>query len=219
MKTLVQQRSKLYFDRYRYSLSFSMPASYAMRSLSQRFIHNMFVVHHIKHRGVNKRWNDPGVQSNYDNCVHLCNLLLGAKTEFKRTCYYSSQNIYSNDLDWLTTLGELSYVRWPEIREASVTLPRDRVQLRNSKHAYRSYFRERVYSAEEKTLMRNFLLSRTDYFRITPKLISRLGGDHFYDQPTGYDFIDHSSEHDVLMLTMIVPNCIKKTVPIEVVDK
>jgi hypothetical protein len=116
-------------------------------------------------------------------------------------------------------LYALPYVKKAEIRQALVTKPRDRVQLKSSQHRFRSWFKERHYDEREKQLIKDFVLSRLSYFRITPKLHQRLRGDHFFDQPLGYDFIDHDSEHDVLMLTMVVPNCIRKTQPIEVVDK
>jgi hypothetical protein len=93
------------------------------------------------------------------------------------------------------------------------------VQLRQSQHQFRSWFRERSYTPEERRLMCDFLMSRKEYFRITPALKKRLTGQSVFNQPTGYDFVDHDSEHDVLMLNMVVPNCIKKTLPIEVVAK
>jgi hypothetical protein len=119
----------------------------------------------------------------------------------------------------LSEIGQLPYLNFVSLREAAVTRPSDRVQLRQSQHQFRSWFRERSYTPEERRLMCDFLMSRKEYFRITPALKKRLTGQSVFNQPTGYDFVDHDSEHDVLMLNMVVPNCIKKTLPIEVVAK
>lgn len=213
------ERSQLFYGRYVYSLKFTMANSFYMRKLARSVITNMYAVQN--HRSFVSRglFSDPVVQARHDNSIDLCQRLLDTKVDFKRQVYWGSQCIYSNDLDFLMTLYGLHYVQQAEICQALVTRPRDRVQLRRSTHRFRSWFKERGYSEDEKQLLKDFLLTRISYFKITPKLHQRLRGEHFFDQPTGYDFIDHDSEHDVLMLTMVVPNCIRKTLPIEVVDK
>jgi len=220
MKLSLEDRKSLYFGTYQYCLSFDITYSFFMRGFSTRFINNMFATHHPEARtSTPGRWSQSWVQQRYDNCMDLMNRLKAAPSAFKRSVYYDSQNIYSNDVTWLTEIGELPYLRRVNLRKAAVTIPSDRVQLRHSQHQYRSYFRERSYTSEERRIMRDFIMSRRDYFRITDGLEKRLTGGSIFNQPTGYDFIDHDSEHDVLMLNMVVANCIKKTLPIEVVAK
>jgi len=213
------ERSQLFYGRYAYSLKFAMVNSFYMRKLTTNFISNMYAVQHRKSFVSRGNFSDPVIQQRHNDSVDLAQRLLNTKVDYQRQVYWGQQNIYSNDLDFLLYLAALPYVKKAEIRQASVTKPRDRVQLKSSQHRFRSWFRERHYDDREKQLIKDFVLSRLSYFRITPKLHQRLRGDHFFDQPLGYDFIDHDSEHDVLMLTMVVPNCIRKTQPIEVVDK
>lgn len=213
------ERSQLFYGRYAYSLKFAMVNSFYMRKLGANIISNMYAVQHHRSYVAQGEFSDPIVQQRYNDSVDLSKRLLDTKVDYIRQVYWGQQSIYSNDLDFLMTLYALPYVKKAEIRQALITRPKDVVQLRRSEHRYRSYFRERHYNDNEKQLMRDFLLSRLTYFKITPKLHQRLRGDHFFNQPLGYDFIDHDSEHDVLMLTMVVPNCIRKTLPIEVVDK
>jgi hypothetical protein len=220
MKLILEDRSSLFFGRYQYCLSFDITYSFFMRGLSARFINNMFCIHHPEARtSTPGRWSHGFVQQRYDNCMDLMNRLKAAPVPYKRNVYYGSQNIYSNDVTWLSEIGQLPYLNFVSLREAAVTRPSDRVQLRQSQHQFRSWFRERSYTPEERRLMCDFLMSRKEYFRITPALKKRLTGQSVFNQPTGYDFVDHDSEHDVLMLNMVVPNCIKKTLPIEVVAK
>lgn len=213
------ERSQLFYGRYEYSLKFAMINSFYMRRLGTSFINNMYAVQHRKSYVSQGHFSDPVIQQRHNDSMDLANRLLNTNVDYKRQVYWGQQSIYSNDIDFLMELYALPYITKAEIRQALVTKPRDRVQLRRSKHGFRSWFKERHYSEDEKQLLKDFLLSRMSYFKITPKLQQRLRGDHFFNQPTGYDFIDHDSEHDVLMLTMVVPNSIRKTMPIEVVDK
>jgi hypothetical protein len=220
MKYSLEDRSNLYFGTYQYCLGFDISYSFFMRGSTTRFINNMFATHHPEARtSIPGRWSQAWVQQRYDNCMDFMNRLMAAPSPFKRSVYYGSQNIYSNDVTWLTEIGALPYLTRVNLREAAVTRPQDRVQLRQSQHQFRSWFRERSYTPQERRIMSDFLMSRKEYFRITPALRKRLTGESIFNQPTGYDFVDHNSEHDVLMLNMVVANCIKKTLPIEVVAK
>jgi hypothetical protein len=145
-------------------------------------------------------------------CLELASELRSAAEPFKRVCYWASQAIYSNDHAWLTRLVQFPGMTNQLISTAVDSLPHNQIQLKESKWAWRSYFREQHMDEPATAQLRDFFRSRGDYFRVTDTFLYRLAQRHFYMQR--WQFVDHHSESDITMLTMFHPGLIRKTIPI-----
>lgn len=210
--------SQLYFGQYQHCLSFGMLYSGQMRKLDpERILANI--------RWKNSRnvgWFSldllPEKQEERTvaelTCLELAAELRSAAEPFKRVCFWQSQAIYSNDHAWLLHLSELPGMTNQLISTAVVSLPHNQVQLKESKWAWRSYFREQHMDEQATAGLRDFFHSRGDYFRITDSFRYRLKQPKFYMQR--WQFVDHHSEADATMLTMFRPGLIRKTMPITV---
>jgi hypothetical protein len=147
-------------------------------------------------------------------CLELAGELRSAAEPFRRVCYWASQAIYSNDHAWLTRLAQFPGMSNRLLSTAVVSLPHNQVQLKESKWAWRSYFREQHMDEQATAGLRDFFHSRGDYFRITDSFRYRLKKSKFYMQR--WQFVDHHSEADATMLTMFHPGLVRKTMPITV---
>jgi hypothetical protein len=210
--------SQLYFGQYQHCLSFGMLYSGQMRKLDPERIMSEIRWKNLKNVGWFSRDLLPREQEEKTMaelaCLELASELRSAAEPFKRVCYWASQAIYSNDHAWLTRLAQFPGMTNQLISTAVVSLPHNLVQLKESKWAWRSYFREQHLDQPATARLRDFFHSRGDYFRITDSFQHRLKQPHFYMQR--WQFVDHHTEADITMLTMVHPGLVRKTIPITV---
>jgi hypothetical protein len=101
-----------------------------------------------------------------------------------------------------------------------ITKPAGVVQLRESKHGYRTYLRERKYDYDQRQMLLNFLKSREGTLRPCGSLLTWLGiGQHRYmmnpNYSRSYYFVDHDHPNEGTMLSLVMPGIVRKTLPIE----
>lgn len=130
---------------------------------------------------------------------------------------------YSNDIALLRELEALTVLKPLKMNQMAVTRPRNCVQLKNSLHSHRSYFRDRSLTDSEYTNLRNFLAQRTD-LRRSPALQEWLADSNtaLHMGQTRYTrrytmrhwFVDHDAGIP-LLLELVVPKLIRQTKPIQ----
>lgn len=121
--------------------------------------------------------------------------------------------IYSNDLDFLRRTEALPYLTPVDLRRAVVDQERDTVLVKSSAYTRRSYLRSWKPTESEADALRRFLAQQED-IRLSPSL-----ADWVYNQQWQYIrenfFIDHHGKGIELMLALILPRPVRKTVSIK----
>jgi hypothetical protein len=129
-------------------------------------------------------------------------------------------SIYTNNVTLAKKLDRLGpWVVMSQVRQAKITLPAGVIQLRSSQYAYRTYFRERKYSREQRAMLLNFLNSRQGTLRASPSLMWWLTYEgHKWQNPEysrSHYFVDHDHPNEGTMLSLVLPSIVRKTMPIE----
>jgi len=127
---------------------------------------------------------------------------------------------YTNDLSVANKLKKCDFVTVLKIKQAIHTRPKNTVVLGNSKYTTRTYFKEKHITLEAKTSMVRVLKSQED-IRVGPGLNTWLTAENKMIKIVRHDgyvrryhFFDHDNTSIPLMLELIVPGIIRKTVPI-----
>jgi hypothetical protein len=121
--------------------------------------------------------------------------------------------IYANSLMFLNSFTQLPGVVWPAFSEAVIDRPLDTIRLRDSKHTRRTYLKEQAVSAEQRQRLRDFFNNYQDSIRLCPSLnrwIVYATGRRIF----GYYFVDHDDDGWLLMLNLVHPGLIRKTMSI-----
>lgn len=143
----------------------------------------------------------------------VCNVLLAATNPYRHVVSYNSLRIYTNDI----TLFDQLALAQPEftqlqLTESIVDRAKDTVKLKNPKHKLRSYLKRVKLTDFEKRIIINFLANYHDDIRLSPCLHDWITQPFKWLEP--YYFIDHDEESWLVMLSLVRPGLIKKTISI-----
>jgi hypothetical protein len=217
-------KDRLFYDLYQYSVSFHLDEVSALRELNHQYI-DVIIERRRQWREISlQRWTN-SVQSNKNiitrrakditdetviNLHALTDVLLRSRVEFKLVTSVSTAWVYTNDIQLLETLDELDFLIWKNYSEAVVDRPKNTIKLKEPKHKYRSYLKCVKLTDEEKTHLCNFFANQHGHARISPALLKWMG--ERWHRTQDYFFVDHDDESWLVMLSLIKPSMIRKTV-------
>ena len=215
------QRSSLFYDQYRWCITINLSEASCLRYLGSAQFESAII--QAKYWAENDRWTDRTWTMTKETALRETrDVLLAETAPFKTVVSFNTVCIYTNNrrmADRLIDLGN-DAVRLRLVRQAVLTKPANVVQLRESKYAYRTYFKERKYSREQRLMLANFLSSRKDTLHPCESLMSWLTGQfpgyiHNLNYSRSHYFVDHDHPNEGTMISLVMPGIVRKTMPIE----
>jgi hypothetical protein len=218
-------RDRLYYDRWLYGMSFYLPEVSCLRELNHEAIDQTLNSRRRWRQIQQQRWQRGqtilvNTLRYQDITEQMCNnlhrvaaVLLEHVDQFKLVVSINTAWIYTNSQDLLQQLADLPCVADATYTQAKINKPRDVVVLQNSKYNYRSYFRSKKLSLQQKKTLVQFLENHQKFVRISPSL--EQWTDNMFFRSQDYFFIDHKDMSWLTMLSLVCPNIIRKTMQIQ----
>ena len=127
---------------------------------------------------------------------------------------YDHVFLYTNELNTLKDMSQVAYLDRQLIGQAVVVYPKDTVMLLNPVNQYRTFLKSKWWDLDTSTRVKKFLLGRQDLFRIPRAFCEKL------ERPgrlatRDHHFLDHNDPDLLLMLSLVCPGIINKTLPIQ----
>lgn len=217
LKIKQESRDRLFYDRYLYSFNFKLQEVSIFRDgVDHDAIDRVLDYRETWNRSPNfgGSWRSRRGQDITDdvrkNCHAMCDFLLSL-SDYKLVTSLDWGYLYTNDLDSIRMIEGFSYVSPLNIKQAILDHPRDTLVVGNSQHEYRSFFRSLRITKEQKEILKSFLNNQED-IRLGPGLIRFLDDKQKYCYINDNNFIDHNSTGTLIMLSLILPKAIRKTV-------
>lgn len=210
---LEESRDRLYFDKYLYSFRAYLLEANLLRSWDHVEIDRRIDIRKNRQSAWHRSWT--ASQQDLENLHQICDKILSWGADHKKVLYYNHLYLYSNDIEFMNALSQIPFLRWTEIAEAKVNRPRGVVMLNDPKHKLRTYFRDRWLSEEQSSEFKNFLLSRRNIFHFTEIFADNLSRFRNRLHLGQHNFVDHDSAQELLMLDIVCPGLIRKTLPIK----
>jgi len=221
-KVELDHRSSLYYNQYEWCITINVSEASCLRYLGTAQFES--AIRNAKHWRENDRWTDRAWSITKETALRETREVLLAETEqFKTVVSFMTVCVYTNHrglADRLVSLGN-DGVRVRMVRQAVLTKPANVVQLRESKYAYRTYFKERKYSLDQRHMLANFLNARKDTLRPCDSLMSWLtsGVSAGFVLNRNYSrahyFVDHDHPNEGTMISLVMPGIVRKTMPIQ----
>ena len=221
-------KDRLFYDHWRYCISFHLDEVSCLKELNHDYI-NSIIERRKEWREMSrlrlgrqsgktgiatimgKRWRDI-TETTELNLHQLADELIHSKALFKLVTSVDQGWVYTNDLALIETLNEDHELKYKQLSEAVIDRPKNSIKLKESKYTHRSYFRVAKLTAKEKDNIINFFVNQLDYIRVSPALTDWT--DSALTRTQDYFFVDHTGDDWLLMLALIKPGLIRKTVDI-----
>jgi hypothetical protein len=166
----------------------------------------------FKHTILSKRWHDITDKTSED-LHNFAEILIATSADFKLVTSVNNGWVYTNAISLIKKLKSLNYLIDKNYSEAVVIRPKDTVKLKTPKHTHRSYLKSIKLSNQQKQNLINFFANQADHVRVAPAFNKWLI-ESPYLRTQDYFFIDHVGEGWLVMLNLIYPGIIRKTMEI-----
>ena len=210
-------RDRLFFNQFQYGISFNLDEASALRGLASHEDIDYNIDIRRVWRSLGRGRHNPIGEQTVKNLHTVYDHFLSAKDPFKFTVSNNQIWLYSNSLEFLNSFVCLPGVNLPKYTEAAINRPLNTILLKNSKYSRRTYLREQAITTEQRQRLADFFSNYQDTVRLSPGLnrwiVYNAGRRTF-----GYYFIDHDDDGWLLMLSLLHPGLIRKTVEI-IADK
>jgi hypothetical protein len=235
---------RLFYDLYQYSLRFRLAEFHCIRpwhdyagddveELLEK-IEQYRRQDHVRHRQsglYNRHWSKPKSPSTFEkedqayqqqierDLYPVVRLLWPYRNDIKVVATTNWGYVYCNQLDLPKLIADTCTVQWCRISKAVIDRAPNTVGLRNKQHNYRTYFRDLRVTESQRDQIQQYLAQQQDV-RLCPSLKSWSQVDRAYSwvQNVAWSrstfFFDHNGAGDALMLEMIVPGIVRKTLEI-----
>ena len=227
-KVKKDERSSLYYSQYEYCVTLHISNASCLRYLQP--VRFEAAIRNAKYwdeqdRGGSKQYRGRDVweHTNKESALRETrDILLEQAGAYKAVISFNVLNLYTNNVKLADRFVELDNfaVRLHLVRQAVITKPSGVVQLQESKHGYRTYLRERMYSRDQRDMLLNFFESRKDTLRPCGALMEWLRRNPRYyilnpNYSRSYYFVDHDHPNEGTMISLVLPGIVRKTMPIQ----
>lgn len=206
IKPTLEQRSTLYYDQWKYVVTFRMESFFKARKLSHDALDQYKPPF---------TWRDTG--KNHDQIVHnlhsWISFMQAAPAPFKQVCSYHWGYIYTNDKQFVDDICGLPYLQHVKVKEACVCQPPGVILLSDPQYRLRTYMRDMTPNPGSIPALRDYVIGQP--WRVGPGFHRMLTQDGRYHYVRRYHFVDHDDARDTMFLNIIVPGIVGRTLPIQ----
>jgi hypothetical protein len=206
-----EQRQRLYHKQYRYAIELNWTGFEYLNRL------DIESVIHRYNQQVKYNWSKTHVTQ--EQVVTVAQWLANWEQQHsavKAVNSWFTRFYYTNDAGDINLLARCPEARVVSFREADVCLTDGVLIRKNNPFQYRTYFRERrIADPAQGVAFLEKITAYGDYFGLNPTTRLRLAlGRHSYPF-TRHSYIDHNSAADRVMLEMILPGFLGRTIAIQ----
>ena len=217
-------KDALFYNRFEYSIGFTLDEASALRDLSHTEIDRTMERRQEWREVSQQRWNKTNsmfgkhniltrrrkeiTTETVENLHSIAELLLTTASEFKLIVSVNQGHVYSNDLNLIEQLTQFEFLTKKYYTQAQVNRPKNTICLKNPEHKFRSYFKITKLTETQKTHLTGFLLNQNTV-RLSPALDEWIVGP--FNRTQDYFFVDHNEMSWLTMLGLVRPGLIRKT--------
>lgn len=223
-------KDRLFYNQYEYCVGFRLTEVSCLKIIDHDYV-DIVLARRIEWRDLHRQRQQAGrggigfpsihtrlavrpiiTKETAKNLHDLVDLLLSTTDSFKLVTSVDRAWIYTNNLVLLEQINLVTALEDKFYTQAVINRPVDSIRLKKSQYAYRSYFRTQKITAQQKNQIDQFLNNQQGAVRVSPALTEWLAGGYLRTQD--YFFIDHAGESWLLLLALVHPGLLRKTVNI-----
>ena len=208
-------KDRLFYDQFKYCISFTLAEVSVLKNPISHYNIDLQMDKRLDWQRLMGNSFTPRITWYTRDKIHeLVEVMIKFNPEeYKFNTSYQKIWIYTNSQLFVTKLAELEFVEGIQVSEAIINRPRNTVKLKNSTHTHRSYFRFATPTEESRARIIKFLKLHQEDITPSPALVT--WSDCVFSYPIrDHYFVDYTSESWLLMLNLLHPGLIRKTLTI-----
>lgn len=224
----VSQRTNLWFNQFNWSVKLYLPEAFVLRNLDHARIDHIIerrrewartMIRNQPGSWMGHQWKKIRITDAQVRDLHsFCEFLLEDTRPRKMTVMGDWIYIYTTDASLITDIKSLNFIDQTlvSVHHMQRVGEPNTVRVKQSRHAYRSYCKDMPLDTAQRENLEKWLAAQSG-IRMSPSLgtaLSRATTKRIFS----YYFIDHDEHGSLMMLDLIVPGLIRRTLPI-VADK
>lgn len=205
-------RDRLFFDQFEYCLRVNLAEASALRGLHGHDVIDRNIEIRRVWRSLGGRTGNEITERTTQDLHRVHDHFFSATNEpFKMTVSGDQIWIYSSSLKFLQSFELLPGVVWPTYSQAVIDRPLDTIRLKNPQHTRRTYLRGQVITVEQRQRLQDFFNNYQDSICLSRSLNKwTVYGRRIFS----YYFVDHDDDGWLVLLNLLHPGLIRKTVEI-----
>lgn len=214
-KAVVVPRSKLYYNQWQFVIMLHLPEASFLRVLSHDVIDENVT---YRNEWIARRGGAKTVDAKQIQILHTaCDYLLSRKNQYKKVVYGNGIWLYTNNPEDFQDINCVPSGKVLYVNQVELSITPNAVVLKNPKYDYRTYFKERWLANDELSTLRQYFKTRKNLFRLGPGFTRLIDGSRMW--MTSNYFVDHDEPNADFLINLVVPNIVRKTLPIIKRDK
>jgi hypothetical protein len=214
-------KDQLFYNRYEYCFSFGLAEANVLRELNHNLIDSKLDQRIEWRATARKRWQSSSngyswnvITDQIREDLHvICDIVINSSSDCKLVVSTHFGWIYTNDPKLIDQLKQYRCLTNKNYTRAVVNRPKNTVRLKKSLYQSRSYFINVKLTNQEKDNLKNFFANQKEHIRTSPSFNKWLN-DNPYMRTQDYFFIDYTGEQWAVMLSLIRPGLIRRTLEI-----
>lgn len=208
----IEKRQRLYYQQYRYAIELGYPGFEFLDRLEPEAVLAQYS------RRSQYSWRRQLQLVSIEQILLVATDLADVEQKYpdsKAVNSWHTRFYYTNSDLLVYRLERVPEVQVRSYRQADVCLPDGVIIRKNNPYQYRTYFRERKIDPERGVEFLEAVRKYGDYFSMNDTTRLRLAMNRHHYPFSRHSYIDHHSEHDRVMLEMMLPGYLGRTLPIQ----
>ena len=224
-------KDRLFYNQFRYCVGFHLTEISCLKILDHDYVDTV-LARRIEWRGLHQQRQQasrggvgfpasihtrlamrPAItESTARNLHDLIDVLLASTEPYKLVTSVDRAWVYTNDLNLMNQLNQITALENKFYTQAIIDRPVDTIKLKRSAYQQRSYFKTLKMTAQQKHQLAQFVENQQTHIRVSPALTEWFNDGYLRTQD--YFFIDHAGSGWLVMLALVQPGIIRKTLAI-----
>lgn len=215
---------RLFYNRWEYCVRFTLIGVSHLRKVDHNYIDASIKLREDWQRQLPVYYRTGLYRTEYTakhiiDLHNFCDLLLQHPDQYKLVVSGNVGYVYTSNLELISVLSHTDYLQYKKYTRSVVNRPIGTIKLKESRYSKRSYFKSKVFNDQQCQQVRTFFTTQQNDIRLSPSLKEwTTHTSNWRNWVSDYFFVDHNDDSILLLISLISPGLIRKTVSI-IVDK
>lgn len=215
-------KDRFFYDKFEYCIRFFIEEASCLREINHEYVGKILDGRVQYKKDTNRfisrvpamyqRHSRPITEKTRERLHEIVEILTRTDSDYKSVVSSDNMWVYTNDLELITELDDLDYLLFKKYTRAVINRPRGTILVKRSKFDKRTHLKSVGLTTEQSDKLRIFFLRNQQEIRLSPGLEEWCRGA--YRRTMDYYFFDYSDEGWIMMISLINPGLVGKTLTI-----